>query len=77
MARPILEQLDKETRRLHLEEWEPALCIQVWSSLKQCYQLILAETEQEDERNLYQDKTNKLFEKICRLDIRAAAESNT
>jgi len=70
MARPILEQLDIEIERFALDQWEPGLCVQVWSRLKNCYQLLMAQQKNTD--GYYQEKSDKIFEKICQLDIRVA-----
>jgi len=73
MARPLLEQLDEEIERFSLDQWEPGLCLQVWNNLKRCYQELLS---QRASNGFYQEKVDGLFEKICRLDIRAAMPSS-
>jgi type VI secretion system protein VasJ len=73
MARPLLEQLDEEIERFSLDQWEPSLCLQVWNNLKRCYQELLS---QQASNGFYQEKVDVLFEKICRLDIRAAMPSS-
>ena len=73
MARPLLEQLDEEIKRFSLDQWEPGLCLQVWNNLKRCYQELLS---QRASNGFYQEKVDGLFEKICRLDIRAAMPSS-
>lgn len=70
MARSILEHLDEEIGRFSLDQWEPSLCIQVWERLRHCYQQLMSSKRGNIE--LYQEKSDKIFEKICRLDIRAA-----
>ena len=72
MARPILEQLDEEIERLSLDQWDPSLCVQVWYQLKRCYQELISKQEQQESDGVYREKSDKVFEKICRLDIRAA-----
>lgn len=69
MARPILEQLDEEIELFSLDQWEPGLSVQVWDHLKRCYQELMS---QQGNDGIYQEKADKIFEKICRLDIRAA-----
>jgi type VI secretion system protein VasJ len=72
MARPVLEQLDEEIDRLSLDQWEPSLCVQVWYQLKRCYQDLMSKQEAQGSDGVYREKADKVFEKICRLDIRAA-----
>ena len=72
MARPILEQLDGEIERFSLDEWEPGLCVKVWNYLRRCYQTLMSESEQTEDGGSYREKADILFEKICRIDIRAA-----
>jgi hypothetical protein len=82
MARPILEELEIETERFSLDQWDPELCLKVWTSLNRCYQDLVskqtAQGKQEVQSNngFYNEKAGKIFEKICRLDIRAAFSSN-
>jgi len=73
MARVLLEQLDTEIERFSLEEWEPSLCLQVWTHLSRCYKQTLSQKGQQEDNRVYQEKADMIFEKICRLDIRAAA----
>ena len=76
MARPILEQLDEEIERFSLDQWEPVLSVQVWDHLKRCYQALLSQDGQQENGVLYREKADRIFEKICRLDIRAALTSD-
>jgi len=73
MARPILEQLDEEISDFSLDQWEPSICVQVWNNLKRCYQELMSQQEND---GIYQEKADRIFEKICRLDIRAALTSS-
>jgi len=73
MARVLLEQLDTDIERFSLEEWEPSLCLQVWTHLSRCYKQTLSQKGQQENSGSYQEKSDMIFEKICRLDIRAAA----
>jgi len=77
MARPLLEDLDKEIERFSLDQWEPNLCLQVWSGLKRCYQELLSQDGQQDKNEFYGEKVERVFEKICRLDIRVALAPNS
>ncbi|MFC1716207.1 type VI secretion system domain-containing protein [Candidatus Poribacteria bacterium] len=72
MARPLLEQLDEDIGRFSLDQWEPGLSVQVWNHLSRCYQELLSQDGQQENGNTYREKADKVFEKICRLDIRAA-----
>jgi hypothetical protein len=76
MARPLLEQLDEEVERFSLAQWEPGSSVQVWNYLNRCYQELISQDEpqegQQGNGNHYKEKAERLFEKICRLDIRAA-----
>lgn len=72
MARPLLEQLDEEIERFSLDQWEPALCVQVWNYLRRCYQELLSQDGQQEKGDAYREKTDRIFEKVCRLDIRVA-----
>jgi type VI secretion system protein VasJ len=75
MARPLLEDLDGEIERFSLDQWEPGLCLQVWTGLKRCYQGLLSGSGQQESDGFYREKADRIFEKICRLDIRAALAS--
>ena len=73
MARPLLEQLDEEIERFSLDQWEPGLCLGVWNALQRCYQALLSQQAQQGQQGgdgLYREKADRVFEKICRLDIR-------
>lgn len=70
IARPILEHLDVEIEHFSLDDWEPNLCVQVWKYLQRCYQELMP--QQQENNGFYQEKANRIFEKICRLDIRVA-----
>ena len=77
MARPLLEQLDDDIGRFSLDQWEPGLCIQVWGHLRRCYQELLPQQAQQESDGFYKEKADRIFEKLCRLDIRAAMTPNT
>ncbi len=76
MARPVLEQLDEEIGRFSLDQWEPGLCVPVWNYLNRCYQELLSQDGQQENGDTYREKADRVFEKICRLDIRAALTGN-
>ncbi len=77
MARPLLEQLDDDIGRFSLDQWEPALCIQVWGHLRRCYQELSPQQAQQGSDGFYQEKADRIFEKLCKLDIRAALAPKT
>jgi len=77
MARPLLEQLDDDIGRFSLDQWEPGLCIQVWGHLRRCYQELSPQQAQQESDGFYKEKADRIFEKLCRLDIRAAMTPNT
>jgi hypothetical protein len=77
MARPLLEQLDEEIERFSLDQWEPSLCVQVWRHLRRCYEELSPTQGQgvlpeQGSNGFYKEKADRVFEKLCRLDIRAA-----
>jgi len=78
MARPLLEQLDEEIERFSLAQWEPGISVQVWNYLSRCYQELISQDGQQTQDgqqgngNHYKEKAERVFEKICRLDIRVA-----
>jgi type VI secretion system ImpA/VasJ family protein len=77
MARPLLEQLDDDIGRFSLDQWEPMLCIQVWGHLRRCYQELSPQQAQQESDGFYQEKADRIFEKLCKLDIRAALAPKT
>ncbi|MBI1926583.1 type VI secretion system protein TssA [Candidatus Poribacteria bacterium] len=77
MSRPILEDLDAEIERFALDQWEPGLCMEVWKNLRDCYQAFSLEQPRRQggtaaAADPYHEKADKIFEKICRYDIRFA-----
>ncbi|MBD3183741.1 hypothetical protein GF312_15735 [Candidatus Poribacteria bacterium] len=75
MARPLLEQLDEEIQHFSLDQWEPDLCLQVWIGLRRCYRDMISQKSRQTNEVAYEEKIDNLFEKICRLDIRAVLDS--
>lgn len=71
IARPILESLDQEVSRHALEVWDPAVALEVWTSLYRCYEA-LAPTMLGNDQVLLRNSATTTFEKICRLDARLA-----
>jgi type VI secretion system protein VasJ len=70
VARPLLEDLDRQIEHHGLVEWEPELCAQTWTLMQRCYQG-LAEGDgatPEEVRSRMVD----VFGKLCRLDVRMA-----
>jgi type VI secretion system protein VasJ len=71
VARSLLEELDERIERQGLSQWEPELCVEVWSQLQRVYQTLMqsaSETSKED----YQNRIDRVFDRICRLDVRLA-----
>jgi len=71
LARPILEGLQQEIDRYALETWEPVLALEVWQNLHKCYES-LAAGPPGPARQAYLEGTQRVFEKICRVDVRHA-----
>ncbi len=68
IARPLLEELEEEIRKHSIDEWEPALGLEVWTSLHKCYALLTAGPPSPGKQAL-QQQAEKVFERICRLDV--------
>jgi type VI secretion system protein VasJ len=73
IACPILESLEAEIDTLALNEWEPALALEVWSQLHQCYGLLLAGDSGSQEPT--REKAQRVFGKICEIDASRALGS--
>lgn len=67
VARPLLESLDEEVQRHALDAWNPALTLEVWSNLYQCYQRLVKTTKGPDQAVL-QERAAQVMDKIARLD---------
>jgi len=74
IARPLLEELEEEIKRHSLDEWEPALALDVWTHLHKCYGLLTAGPSTPGKQAV-QQQADRVFERICRLDIGYALES--
>jgi len=61
LARPLLEALDQESRGFPLEDWEPALCVELARELVKCYSSLSLP-----------EKAEEAYGRLCRLDLSAA-----
>ncbi|MCI0695669.1 type VI secretion system protein TssA [candidate division KSB1 bacterium] len=77
MARPLLEDLSEEIEKFAITVWEPALALEVWKNLYECYGSLTASTPPAGKAGL-QEHADRVFEKMCRLDLSyALAASGT
>ncbi|MBI3871715.1 MAG: type VI secretion system protein TssA [candidate division Zixibacteria bacterium] len=70
MAAPLLEELEGQIQEHHLEVWEPQLCLTAYMALFTARRTLL-----KDQRRVTPEltqKTNLLYERLCRLDPGAA-----
>ncbi|MBT8399509.1 MAG: type VI secretion system protein TssA [Rhodothermia bacterium] len=67
VARPILENLDKDIVAHGLDSWDPDLALEAWSQLYSCYRAITKAAAAAEKAALKED-TEDIFEKIVRLD---------
>jgi len=65
LALPQLDGLDEEAKRFALDEWEPALAVELARLLWKCYKS--SSTPQ---------KADEYYERLCRLDLSAALAAN-
>jgi len=65
LALPQLDGLDEEAKRFMLDEWEPALAVELARLLWKCYKA--SSTPQ---------KADEYYERLCRLDLSAALAAN-
>ncbi|MCI0515320.1 type VI secretion system protein TssA [candidate division KSB1 bacterium] len=70
-AGPILETLESEVEKFGLRDWDPELTLQVWSHLIRAYQQLLKKEENKNNSH-FQEGFQRVFEKICQLDVRFA-----
>ncbi len=70
-ARPLLEELDELVERYGLKDWEPELCLQIWNLMRRCYES-LTQSAAPQAKEDYQNRMERCFDKICRLDVRLA-----
>ena len=71
IARPILEDLDREIDLVRLSAWEPALALAVYTDLYKCYGA-LAGDGSPAQRQTLRDAADQMFQKICRVDANHA-----
>lgn len=69
-ARTLLEGLDADVAHYHLDDWDPALALEVWSDLYTCYQN-LASLEGEIR---YLEQAGRVLARISRVDAATALE---
>lgn len=69
-----LEALDEELRGSTIEDWAPALCVEVLRNLVLCRQRVLAALGSPPAGELV--KARELLSRLCRLDVVAALELN-
>lgn len=67
IARPLLDELAQVIDEYTLDEWNPSLAIEVWSSRCQCYDL-LAESASEEQAAGLRAEADASFEKVCQTD---------
>lgn len=68
IARPLLEELEQDIERFSIHEWEPRLALEAWTALNRCYETLAAGPTTPAKQAL-QQHGEKVFERICRLDI--------
>jgi type VI secretion system protein VasJ len=68
MARPLLEDLSEELEKFAITVWEPALALEVWKNLYECYGSLTAGAPPAGKAGL-QEHADRVFEKMCRLDL--------
>lgn len=71
LALAQLEALDEDIRHFSLEEWEPALALEVLKSLYQCQGKVVAGTKQPLPGMA--ERMEELYRRLCRLDVVVAA----
>ncbi|MEW5767534.1 MAG: type VI secretion system protein TssA [bacterium] len=74
LAIPQLESLDEESNRFSLEEWEPALSLEVLRSLLQCQYKVIEESKKRPPPPELTERANQLYARLCRLDAVSALE---
>lgn len=73
-ALPQLEFLDQQCTRFSLEEWEPALSLEVARVLLLCY--AQAAEKNKKLKETLGPKAEQLYARICRLDLNAALKTD-
>ncbi len=74
IARPLLEELEQDIERFSIHEWEPSLALEAWTTLNRCYET-LAAGPVTPAKQAIQQRGERVFERICRLDIAYALAS--
>jgi hypothetical protein len=69
VAMPQLEFLQEQVDRFGLEEWEPALGLEVEQLLLECYYALVKKTKEPP--NTLVEKAARLHARLCRLDVTA------
>lgn len=72
-ALPQLEHLEQQGVRYALEEWEPALSLEVAQVLLVCYAQLAEKNKKM--RDVLAPKAEQLYARICRLDLNAALQT--
>jgi type VI secretion system protein VasJ len=70
VAIPQLEFLQEQGERFVLDEWEPALSLEVIQLLLRCYYALVQKTKKPAAELV--DKAERLHAQLCRLDVTAA-----
>lgn len=73
IARPMLENLSEEIEKFSIDGWEPALTLEVWTNLHKCYEFLAPGSA--PNKQAMQQCADRVFEKICRLDVGYALAS--
>ena len=74
VAIPQLEFLQEQGERFALDEWEPALSLEMVQLLLQCYYTYMQRTKKPTTEML--EKAERLHVRLCRLDVAAALSMN-
>jgi type VI secretion system protein VasJ len=70
LAAPLLEECYQETRRYHIDEWEPSLAVEVAQTLYRCRKALTTAETQPTAAAL--DRVRESFAWLCQLDPLAA-----
>ena len=73
VALPMLAELDDTLHQHGLDAWEPALSRRLLELYYQCSKRRVAEDSQTEESEKAQAESDKLYERLCRIDPVAAA----
>jgi type VI secretion system protein VasJ len=64
VARPILEGLEADVDAHRLDVWEPALALEVWTALHECYRALERGAEA-DRKAALGEAAARVFERVC------------